>query len=315
VICLSPIHLGQLGALLGPLKLSIPLPNLPNLPALQHALALSVPFPPLPPLPPLPALTIDPLHLSAFLGLAGGLHALRVGLGIDLLAPRANLQLAAFAKSVGLHLPALLGLSLSLPPLPLIQLANLVLSVKAILGINLLQAGLVLPPLPPLPPLPVIPPLLLRLALLIHAVQLGFGINLLVPGAVLKLSAALSLLATLTIPTLSLSLPALGNLMLMVTALGLLKLAFGISFGGSLTPVLNLALRLQIPPLPPLPPLPLILPPLPDLKMLAGLNLAGLNLGLALPSLGLFPMLASLVAAVNANLGINLLCPCPLGFL
>jgi hypothetical protein len=324
MICLSPVKIAALAKLMASLKLNVPFPLPPGLGPLQSALALNVTLPPLPPLPHLPALPFPALKVSELAALGGAANAIKLGLGIDLFNVKANAQLAAFAKSFGLH-GAGLGLGVNASALAsLSAMASLAMTLKAMFGINLLslKAGATLT-LPPLPPLPALPPLgpLLSLAALVSAAKLGLGIDLLAPGGVAKLSAALSVLVSLKIPELSLNLGPLANLLLAVALVAQLK-ALGIDLttpGGAaqLAAALSLVASLKLPALPALPALPsLALLKLAlglDLKALLALKLGGLNLG-GLPNLGNFALVASLAASLNAHLGINILCPCPHGF-
>ena len=122
---------------------------------------------------------------------------------------------------------------------------------------------------------------LASLAAAVNALKMAFGIDLTLPGAMVKLSAMLALAAKLQVPSLSLNLPALNAMLSLSAGLATIKAALGIDLtlpgaGAQLSAMLAplLSLSLQLP----------SLPPLPSLSLLATMNLQAL-LGLNLPAL------------------------------
>src|SRR5262249_38999559 len=158
--------------------------------------------------------------------LGGGVRAVQSGVGLNLADPQVAIgDLLMFSASVALHAPALNALIGALNAAlnaakALLPVAS-ALQMGRALGVNLLaphasiqlgglasqalrlQAGLRLPPMTPA--------LSARLALaaVMHGAQSHLGINLALPGGVARFSAALRLMAGLSIPPVLLNPPRL----------------------------------------------------------------------------------------------------------
>jgi hypothetical protein len=277
--------------------------------------------------------------LQAVATVAGALSSLRFGLGIT---PRnAGVLLPSLAASLNANGAALAALPVpTLAPLQAAaELAVCVQTARLGLGMNLLtrrgqaafRAALaaalsVGPPAPSgatalsvgLSAPSGSAAVLLELAVAVHAVQTGFGINLLLPGGVARLNAALALLASVKLPSLSLNLPGLANVLALAGALLAIKMSLGLDLrlpgaAAKLSAILSLLVSLKLPSLPP-PGGSLALLAGMDLTALASLDLGGLHL--PAPALGLasYSLIGSLAAAVHASFGINLVASagCPI---
>jgi hypothetical protein len=268
---------------------------------------LKLGLPPLPPLPALPA--VPPVNLSALLAFGGSAQAIKLNLGVDLASPAASAQLALLGKSAALHLPALPKIDVG-PLLPVVQMALLVQTAKLGLGINLLAPGVTLKfTPPPMPTLPASVGPLLSIAAVVHMAKINLGIDLLAPAGTAKLQALLSVMAAVKVPSLTLDLAAIGNIVMLGSALATVKAALGVDLtlpgaAAQLTAMLKPLLSLQIPSVPPLPSLSLLA--MFDLNALVALKLPAVP---PLPDLGTMALVASLVATLKASLGIPLLVP------
>jgi hypothetical protein len=224
--------------------------------------------------------------------LSAMIMAFKVGLGINLLAPGVGLKLSA-SLSAALALAASLGLGAGSAKLAILAQFAAVANLAAALGVNLgapgamasLSAALKLAASLQLPAIALPGMSLAKLIGLLMAlanIQGAFGINLLMPNAMMQLKLALG---GLTLPSLVMS----------------AKLSEAIKLGGMLAAVMP-ALSA-------------------NLSAIASLNMSAvMKLALGLPNLGPLSLVASLVASAKLGAGINLLVPpgscsgsCPIG--
>jgi hypothetical protein len=336
---------GALGPLIGlpPLSLTIDLTALSlklgalsaaaQLAGVSSEILLSLPGLPIPAL----SASISASAVAQLGGLGLAVQAAKSGLGVDLLAsasvtmPRLN----ALAASISLHAPLLKALLAALEN----ELAKLLPAVQALqaaqsLGVNLLlpsasiqlaglaaQAARLSISFPPMTPALAAR---LNLAAAIQIAHSRFGINLLLPGGMLKLQLALKALLALKLPSLLLEIPglspvALGNLSLLGALLAALK-ALGINLlapgvAASLPQLLAPLLSLSLPPIP-FPPLPsfslALMAPAAALDLSASavaalqLDLLGPMLAVQLPSFGAMASLAVALQMIAEGTGIKL---------
>jgi hypothetical protein len=276
----------------------------------------------------LPGLNLGALQAAA--AAAGAVMSIRTGLGINLLDLKMAAELKSLAESVAAHAGLLAGLPL--PRLALMMdlqaVLSAILQAKAELGINLLgptasaelaaAASGALAVNAALGGAAGSLSAMIALALALKGLQMSLGLQLGSPGAAAQLSAALALMASLKLPSISLNLPKIGLLIMAAQLAASAKLALGIDLtaagaGAALALALKALLSLS----------------LPKLALGAALNFSGLKAalglqaGLALPALtiGVMPdftglsALASLAASVKLGFGIDLLAKIPCGAL
>jgi hypothetical protein len=224
---------------------------------------------------------IDIPAIMALGKLAALVTAFKAGLGVNLMMPGVNAQLSV-ALSAALALSAQLGLGAGSAKLAVLAQFAAVANLAASLGVNLgapgamasLSAALKLAASLQLPNI-AIPGMsmasLIGLLMALANIQSAFGINLLMPNAMLQLKLALG---SLTLPSLVMS----------------AKLSEAIKLGAVLAscmPALSC-----------------------NLSAIASLNMSAvMKLALGLPNLGNLSLVASLVASAKLGAGINLLAP------
>lgn len=196
-----------------------------------------------------PALPIPAATLAALSALTPAIVLIKKALGIDITLPGASAALALSLKGLGsLPLPA--APALPLPMLSLNGAATVVQTMQSSMGLNLLMPGM-LPKLQvavnavaALPPLPFDPAPLASMSTLLR-VCAGLGINLSSPNAMVKLGAAGSAVAQLSLP----ALPNLSALLALLPSLQLtqnIQSAFKLKLG---MPGINAQLKVSLAPL------------------------------------------------------------------